>query len=231
MLSYRIDPVAGIVYIEGDQAGTREEFSAVLGAVRADPTYRPGFGFLRDRRGMAPMETSLVHSDVASLLAFFGPDAGRWAFVITDPANYGMARMTELLVGVSPSQVAIFDNLEDAERWLTPRPAAAPEPADPADRRRNPVTEYFRFDFAGASEASETARRLVEFMLSKSPRWVEKPDSPVILIGRPASRPPSLYLSPGALAAARAAGMSLGSWPTRVPANQLPPGLTTVFEL
>ncbi|MFN0180518.1 MAG: hypothetical protein ACKVZ0_17090 [Gemmatimonadales bacterium] len=51
---------------------------------------------------------------------------GRLALVATDIATYGMARMTEELVGDAPVQHAVFTDVRLALAWLG-HPALEPE--------------------------------------------------------------------------------------------------------
>lgn len=121
MLSYRIDRVRHFVEILGVQQSDPEEFGRLLTAILADPAYRPGLGFYRDRRGMTPMTTATLQANLADLAAMPGLTATRWAYVVTDPVNYGMARMAAMLGDGSSLELQIFDAPEPAFEWLAER--------------------------------------------------------------------------------------------------------------
>jgi CheY-like chemotaxis protein len=88
-------------------------------AIFADPAYRPGFGFLIDRRAAVPPESD----DVRRMVGFIGRhrpqiSGSRWAFVTSGPADYGMARMVQALASDHPTTLLIFETPAAALAWL-----------------------------------------------------------------------------------------------------------------
>ena len=115
-LSYRIDAAAGIVVIAGPDGASPVAFQQTLRTILDDPDYKPGYGFLRDRRGFRLPPTGLVHG-VASFIRESEALAGsRWAIVVSDPANYGMMRMLSILSEVA--EMEIFEDPATATSWL-----------------------------------------------------------------------------------------------------------------
>lgn len=125
MLQYRIDQARRIVEVVGVQTSDPEEFLRLFTAILADPDYRPGFGFYRDRRGMVPIKRGTLQANLAVVAAIPGLTGSRWAYVVSDPANYGMARMAAILGDGSALELHIFDTPEAALAWLAERPQGA----------------------------------------------------------------------------------------------------------
>ena len=121
MLSYRIDRVDGFVELLGTQGAHPAAFRHLFEAIFADPDYHRGFGFYRDRRGVEPMTIETLRANMADLAAMPGLTASRWAFVVTDPTNYGMTRMAAILGDGSSLELAIFESPEPAKAWLAER--------------------------------------------------------------------------------------------------------------
>lgn len=126
MQLYRIDATAGIVELLGP--GGIEDLEARIRGVLADPAYRRGFGFLRDRRGMPPPSTTELRAMVDFLGRFEALYGSRWAVVATDPVNFGMMRMGEILAEPHGINVAVFSDEVEAVRWLTERPESVDQP-------------------------------------------------------------------------------------------------------
>lgn len=124
VLPYRIDTKAGIVEISGAESDSVLDFSETIDAVLADPAYRHEFGFLRDRRGHEAPSTRFIQSAMALLKRKKAVAGTRWAVVVSDQVNYGMIRMASMLAdGVD---VAVFNELTQAQRWLIEAPADEP---------------------------------------------------------------------------------------------------------
>jgi len=121
---YRIDTAAGIVEVLGP--GTLADLETRVRRLLADPDYRQGFGFLRNRTGMAAPSTQELRAMIEFLGRFEALHGTRWAVVATDPVNFGMMRMGEILAEPHGIMIAVFNDQDEAVRWLTEKP----EPAD-----------------------------------------------------------------------------------------------------
>jgi hypothetical protein len=121
MLSYRIDSNTGIVEILGQPLPSPQEVKALAAAVAADAAYRPGFGFLRDRRGMEPFPIDAVPRTADLLTALPVTRGSRLAFVTgAAPASYGTMRMLQELIAARGAAVTVGVFAEEvaARRWL-----------------------------------------------------------------------------------------------------------------
>ncbi len=126
MLHYRLDPTRRFVEVLGVQTSDPEELARLFAAIVVDPGFQPGFGFYRDRRGMEPMKRGTLQANLATLAATPGLTGTRWAYVVSDPANFGMARMAAMLGDGSALELQIFDTPEAAIDWLSERPQGKP---------------------------------------------------------------------------------------------------------
>jgi hypothetical protein len=106
---YSIDPVRRLVQMRLVGDPTIVELSSTMTTIFADSHYRPGFAFLVDRREAVPptveyvnMAVKLAHSHAQKLAD------SRIAFVVQGAASFGMARITQTLLGDLPLSVAVF---------------------------------------------------------------------------------------------------------------------------
>ena len=120
-INYSIDAQARVVGLTYVSEPTIEELTATLRAIFRSTDYRPGFGFLVDRRTIAPPTRAFVEE----LLAFMTLQraalaGGRWALVFSDAAGYDMGRIQqEVVEGRSgPVLVRPFRHVQQAEAWL-----------------------------------------------------------------------------------------------------------------
>ena len=118
MLTYRIDPSTRTVYFEGPAPTDPVDFQDALRAALADPAFRPGFGFLRDRRGHAIPSVEIVRAGAKAIAATPGMPTSKWAIVVDPGADYGMMRMLQLSTDGTWVEVALFHEPEEAKRWL-----------------------------------------------------------------------------------------------------------------
>jgi CheY-like chemotaxis protein len=128
-ITHTLDPDGGLVHVVYGRTFSFEAWEASMRATFADPAYRPGFGFLIDRRDAVPPEPA----DVRRMVAFIGRhrpqiSGSRWAFVTSGPADYGMARMAQALASDHPTTLRIFETPEAAREWLL-AVEADPDPA------------------------------------------------------------------------------------------------------
>ena len=116
-----IDAKAKIVHLEYRGEVAIDEFRTVIEAVFGDPAYRPGFGFLVDRRHTPPAQEGYVASAVE--VAFQNQPmltGARWAVVVSNPASVKAARMGIEFAhrALVPQVVHVFEELEREEDWL-----------------------------------------------------------------------------------------------------------------
>jgi hypothetical protein len=116
-MSYRIDESAGIVELHGPDGLRPEEVEAALRQVLEDPRYHPALGFLRDRRGFRMPPTGFVRGLAWTIRHTAGLIGSRFAFVVSDPGNYGMVRMLSMMSDVA--DIRAFTDPAEAREWLT----------------------------------------------------------------------------------------------------------------
>jgi hypothetical protein len=119
LLTYSIDAASGIITITGDEP-TPEQFEDHLRRLFADPRYRPGYGWLRDRRHLPAPSTEYISHTVRALSQWPGFPGCRIALVVpeSDPAHYGMMRMVQLMGDGRALEAAIFFDVDSARAWL-----------------------------------------------------------------------------------------------------------------
>ena len=117
-MEYRIDLQQGIVHLVGSDPPKPEDFVAVLRAALADPLFRPGFGFLRDRRGVVPPSVQYVE-DVARLMrAMSDLPHTRYAIVVDTLASFGMMRLARKRTWGAWVEVELFETPAEATLWI-----------------------------------------------------------------------------------------------------------------
>jgi len=127
-IHYSIDPEARIVRLTHLGETPIEDYEATLTAIFRSPSYRPGFGFLVDRRRFGTPPTTFVLRLIAFMTSQREALAGaRWAVVAPSPAGYGLGRMGQMLAETAGGfiTVRVFREIDEAERWLQERPAGA----------------------------------------------------------------------------------------------------------
>ena len=118
-LNCRIDADAKIVHLIFDAKVLYEEWVATMLEIFAQPDYRPGFGFLIDRRHSIPPSTEDVHR-MANFIDKHREQCnrGRFAFLTANIADYGMVRMAQGLSSDHPTELKIFQDIDLALGWL-----------------------------------------------------------------------------------------------------------------
>ena len=82
----------------------------------------------RRRRNIhSTSEVRQIINEVEQLIHAHGP-RGAVAFVAMEPAEYGMARMYAALAEHLPFAYEVFNDFENADRWLTEQLEQAPQP-------------------------------------------------------------------------------------------------------
>jgi hypothetical protein len=120
-INYAIDAEARIVRLSYVREPTVDELAATMRAIFRSVDYRPGFGFLVDRRTVGPPTREFIDG----LLAFMTLQraalaGGRWAIVVTAAVRHGMGGMgPEIVEGWrGPMPIRPFVEIADAESWL-----------------------------------------------------------------------------------------------------------------
>lgn len=120
-INYEIDAEARIVRLSYIGDTTPEEYEAAMRAIFRATSYRPGFGFLSDRRDIEPPTAAYVTRTIDFDQAHQGELSGaRWATVVSSTVNYGLGRMAQNLAESRELAVVprIFTDLRAAEAWL-----------------------------------------------------------------------------------------------------------------
>lgn len=120
-LAFWIDAPAKIVRLEYRGQVEVDDFTAALEAVFRDPAYRPGFGFLVDRRAANPPTVDYTERVLAFALLHERELRGaRWALVVASAAAVDMGHFGEKLAASAalPQAAQVFRDPESAEAWL-----------------------------------------------------------------------------------------------------------------
>ena len=118
MLAYRIDVETKMVHILGETPSDVAEFQQLMHNVLADPDFRPGFGFLRDRTGMKPLGTDSARDAGHVLKQIKSLPTSKFAVVVDDGASLRSVRSVQLLTEGTWVEFAVFGLLESAIDWL-----------------------------------------------------------------------------------------------------------------
>jgi len=119
-----IDPARQLVHLR--YAGTPHftVWANTMREVFAHPSYAAGFGFVADITDSAPPDTQYILACINFVTEHAAEFASaRWANVTTDPAHYGMTRVTQGRSQELPSTVEVFATFEAAIAWASPRSA------------------------------------------------------------------------------------------------------------
>jgi len=116
---YVIDSERRLVHIQVSGVVTAEEIVAVRQRLAKDERLTPECSELIDARGATSIQR-ITANDIRSLAASEIEPVLRRAFVTTDPAAYGLARMFQTYRAIkhAPEQNHVFHRLEEAEAWL-----------------------------------------------------------------------------------------------------------------
>jgi hypothetical protein len=117
-LSYDIDHVRGEVCVTYWEQPAFEEWARTMRTIFADGRYQRGFGFLMDRRSIIGPASTTYMQRLVQFVGVHRKDSGaaRWAFVVSDAASFGMARMAEGLD--TYETIRAFRDIEEARDWL-----------------------------------------------------------------------------------------------------------------
>jgi len=116
-MDYVIDAEHRIVYSRAWGEFTKADVLAHRKRLKADPRFDSTFRQLADFSGVTRFAIS-----AASVKALTSSDPwdseARRAFFAPADAVFGMARMYEMLMGKSTSNIGVFRRIEEAEKWL-----------------------------------------------------------------------------------------------------------------
>ena len=86
-----------------------------------DPDFENGYNILSDHTEIEEfITTPQVHYTIEILENFSKHlENSKWAIVTKKPASYGMMRMLSAFADDLPLKIQIFENYEDAEKWLS----------------------------------------------------------------------------------------------------------------
>jgi hypothetical protein len=115
--SYRIDTVAGVVFITHSGRVSDEDILTNQQRLREDPQFLPTLDHLVDARDVT--EQAITAHGVRALASanIYAPGSRR-AIVVSDDVTYGYTRMFQILRDRGPEEIQIFRSLADARRWL-----------------------------------------------------------------------------------------------------------------
>ncbi|MFH2066477.1 MAG: hypothetical protein ABIK15_14850 [Pseudomonadota bacterium] len=121
-MELRIDERKNIAYIKLSGLLNKRKILEAFEEVVADQDYRKGMGRLWD---FMDADLSLLNAEIVESIAGYSiqyPDGindVKVAFVAYRPSDYRIARMFEALSINANTEIAVFQNLEDAERWMS----------------------------------------------------------------------------------------------------------------
>jgi hypothetical protein len=121
IIDWHIDETRGLVFLRYSGTPRFTVWAGAMRAVFAHPSYRPGLGFVADIDACAPPDTPYILrciQFVSEHAAQIG-DA-RWANVTTNPAHYGMTRVSQARSADLPSTVEVFRTMDEAIAWASP---------------------------------------------------------------------------------------------------------------
>jgi len=118
--TYTIDPDHRRVCITYSDQPTFAELKTVLEAIFLEPGYGRGFDFMIDRSKVRATASTTFAQQAADFMTSHPLEFtdARWAVIVTDTANFGMARMIHGMAGIGHSGQVFFDR-PSAERWLS----------------------------------------------------------------------------------------------------------------
>jgi hypothetical protein len=120
-ISYRIDEARGLVLTTASGTLTDSDILQLKARLAADPRWKPGLRELSDIRSIDRLDVTTKgvqqmamrdEGDAAALASY------RLAIVVSHQFVYGMARMYQMLTERTAPNVGVFQDMEEAKRWL-----------------------------------------------------------------------------------------------------------------
>ncbi|HEY1953399.1 MAG TPA: hypothetical protein VGG76_11405 [Gemmatimonadaceae bacterium] len=115
--SYTIDPKQGLVASRLWGTVTEDEVHDHNNRLRNDPAFVPSYRQIVDLTGITEIRVGTGLINATSHDQFFNPGTRR-AFVATEDAAYGMARMFALQAESDGQTIEVFRDLNKARAWL-----------------------------------------------------------------------------------------------------------------
>ena len=115
--SYTIDPALQLVTSRLWGAVTEDEVHEHNRKLRSDPAFVPSYRQLVDLSGITEIKVGTKLINETSLDQFFAPGTRR-AFVATEDAAFGMARMYALRAEGLGQVIEVFRDPAKAQEWL-----------------------------------------------------------------------------------------------------------------
>jgi len=118
-VTYVIDKERRLVISTASDHVTFEEFKAHQDRLLSDPNFISDFNQLLDGTRVTKLDLSTEEIRSMTSRRVFAPQSKR-AFVASEPAHYGVARMAEVYheTAKSASQIRTFKDLPSALEWL-----------------------------------------------------------------------------------------------------------------
>ena len=115
-----IDEKRHLVHRTVEGAVSMDEIIANLEKTLLHPDYRIGMKDLTDLRDYVHQSGSEDMRRLAQYIISRSNAAGDFksALVVSETVTYGMLRMLQIQLDSLPSEIAIFYDLDEAERWL-----------------------------------------------------------------------------------------------------------------
>jgi hypothetical protein len=118
---------SGLVRIESWGLCNAEEWKAALKGLLVHSDFHPGMGLVNDRRRLemppgvaAAIELRAAIAYIETRIVEIG--RARWALVVADPVNFGMARMAQALLQGTQVELGVFYDPDEAEAWVRGKP-------------------------------------------------------------------------------------------------------------
>jgi hypothetical protein len=120
MLTYRIDPRAGLLFVTGRGLITQAERIAAMRAWMSDPAFRPGLNTLCDFSAASSVPSRSELHDIITFIEQHAESIGRkkLAMIVARPVTYGVARQFQALTAPGPLDVNVFTDHVTAFDWL-----------------------------------------------------------------------------------------------------------------
>jgi hypothetical protein len=119
-IAWKIYQDTGLVRLKYFGEPNYDTWAEVMENIFRHPDYRIGFGFVADLS-----ESGIPDTDHLKLVRQFIVNhknefcGTRWANVTDRPAHYGMTRMAQVFVEDLPTQLRIFNSMNEAEAWAS----------------------------------------------------------------------------------------------------------------
>ncbi len=121
-MDLRIDEEKNIAYIKIKGKVSSDDILAAFDAAVSSEKYKKGMGRLWDftEIDLSALDSSVIPKMAQYSLSFPpGISDVKVAFVATETSEYGLTRMFQTYSDIyAKTQVMVFDNLEEAEKWM-----------------------------------------------------------------------------------------------------------------